>query len=261
MDTRILGPVVAFLCIAPLAAQAPSFDVASIRENRAGHIGPAGAQRVQMTGGTRAHLVNVPLRTIIAIAFHVSPDDVEGGPSWIRSTSFDIDARVEQPVSAPTMRLMLQALLRERFTLAVRDIEVPGTGAALVLANPERGPGPKLVRVEVTCQGLRSAAEPGVENPCGLAVMPDHNTGNGFAMEVVAVQLGATLRLSPPVLNETGLTGLWRWDVRWSRAWRDDPFGVSPEVAIEEQLGLKLVERTIPVPTIVVESVSRPIEN
>ncbi|MGE0447574.1 MAG: TIGR03435 family protein, partial [Vicinamibacterales bacterium] len=217
-----MAVAVCALATTVVAAQTPAFDVASVRENRAGHIGPAGAQRVQVSGGTRAHLVNVPLRTIVAVAFRVNPDDVEGGPAWVRDTSFDIDARVEQPVSAQTMRLMLQALLRERFGLVARETERPMKGVALVLAKPERGPGPNLRRADRSCRELIAAME-----PCGTNFGPDHWNLKGVEMGQIAVQLGSALR--QPLFDGTGLDGLWNFDVHWTRTWRDDPSALRPE--------------------------------
>ena len=251
---HIVTAAVVCLLFTGVAAQTPSFDVASIRENRAGQIGPSGAQRVQVAGGTRAHIQNVPLRTIIAIAFRVDADDVEGGPSWIGSTAFDIDGRTETPVSADVMRAMLRALLAERFSLVASEVEEQTKGAALVLARRDGRLGPSLKPADTSCQELRAAME-----PCATASGPDHFNLKGVQMSDVASLLGTALRRR--LIDGTGLNGLWTFDVRWTFPWRDDPSAVSPEAAIEDQLGLKLVERTVSTRKVVVTAVSRPSEN
>lgn len=247
-------PMVAARCVTALSAQAPAFDVASIRENRAGQIGPAGAQRVQMTGGTRAYIQNVTLRTIIAVAFRASTDDVEGGPSWIGSAAFDIDGRTEAPVSAEAMRVMLRALLADRFGLVAREVERQVRGDALVLARRDGVPGPNLKPADRSCLELRAAME-----ACATASGPDHFNLKGVPMSEVAGLLGAALRR--PLVDGTGLDGLWSFDVRWTFPWKDHPDSVTPEDAIEQQLGLKLVERTVSTRKVVVTAVSRPTEN
>jgi bla regulator protein blaR1 len=74
-----------------------------------------------------------------------------------------------------------------------------------------------------------------------------------------------------PVVDETGLTGSYQFDLRWTP---DPPAGPGAEpaatgdasaaslpTALQEQLGLKLESRRRPVEAIVIESVERPSEN
>jgi uncharacterized protein (TIGR03435 family) len=69
----------------------------------------------------------IDLRRAIFIAYHLMPYDVLGGPSWVESDGFDIDASLDAkdvtPVAADQRQQVLtalQALLAERFQLVMR---------------------------------------------------------------------------------------------------------------------------------------------
>lgn len=84
-------------------------------------------------------------------------------------------------------------------------------------------------------------------------------------MDDVASQL--TNLLGQPVQNETKLTGVYTFSLMYSPdrglgASNADPAGPSIFTALEEQLGLKLAARRVPVEVIVVDSCDRmPSEN
>src|SRR5262249_11320981 len=100
----------------------PSFDVISAKPNTTG--GNPGR-----TGSWNNRFIaeNVPLILLIQYAYR-PPDgqllrqQVIGGPSWIATDRFDIEAKVERDTRAiPTQEtwLMVQSLLEERFRLKV----------------------------------------------------------------------------------------------------------------------------------------------
>src|SRR5262249_38118730 len=99
------------------AALAQSFDVASVKPS-AHAVGKD--YRGAVTFGTeRVSARNVSLKGLIVEAYHVQPFQVSGGPGWLDLDEFDIDARTEKTVTKDQSRTMLQALLTERFHLAV----------------------------------------------------------------------------------------------------------------------------------------------
>lgn len=63
--------------------------------------------------------------------------------------------------------------------------------------------------------------------------------------------------LPNPALDQTGIEGTWNFDVKWSIGNLDSSGRVDPTDAIDKQLGLKLEQRQLPVPVIVVEGVNR----
>ena len=119
--------VAAIACSAALAAQtpqpptaAPAFEVASIKPNNSGD----GRVMLQNQPG-RFMATNVTLRLLIRNAYQLQDFQISGGPSWLNSDHFDINAKVPDAVrDVPPMRpgsgpgplqLMIRALLVERF--------------------------------------------------------------------------------------------------------------------------------------------------
>ena len=175
-------------------------------------------------------------------------------PEWVRQDGFDIEATAGRPVSESECRSMLQALLSDRFKLAIHRGTKEGQSYDLVVA---RG-GPKLEKVTdadkgrgvyFTVNGLVDQYLPGVEPVRGLT------------MEQLARRLGGmTNRI--PVHNQTGLDGMYKINLKFSMSVEANPESDPPlKTAIEKQLGLKLEEHKGPVETFVVDSISRPSAN
>src|SRR3954469_8458937 len=117
--------------IALLSAQdAPTFEVASVKQNTSGD----GRTFIQMLPGNRINLTGVPLRLLISQAYQLQQFQLVGGPAWIGNDRFDIVAKLSgepkpfvQGQPAPMM-LALRPLLEERFKLKLhketRDLDV-----------------------------------------------------------------------------------------------------------------------------------------
>ena len=198
---------------------------------------------------------------LMQFAYDVSPLQVLGGPDWIRRFSFEINARAAGTPPLADMRLMVQALLEQRFALVVRReqrdmrhyvlmVEKPGTtGPRLrTCAEPDNPPPPTPVRM-----------------PAGAAIpiMATCTSISSLAGSITGV-MGA------PVIDRTGLAGQWTYDVTYRDS--EELTGRMKElaeianvpslsVALREQLGMTLEERRGPVDVIVVESVEAPTEN
>jgi uncharacterized protein (TIGR03435 family) len=144
-----MKPLVLMLLIAMAAmpapsqtpAQKPKFEVARIKANTSGD------NRISVEAGKgRFAATNVSLRTLVRYAFDPDlPEDgvrraaalfngtssiqVIGGPNWIGTERFDIDAKPspDHPVAQREMQLMMQSLMEDRFQLKVhREMrEVP----------------------------------------------------------------------------------------------------------------------------------------
>src|SRR4051812_9190756 len=104
----------------PSTDRAAPFEVASVKANRS-NAGPRGI--VFQSGGLA--ISDLTLREIIAFAYDV-PNPLRqtriiGGPKWLDVNRFDIRAKGAGTPSTERVRLMLQALLADRFTLAIRN--------------------------------------------------------------------------------------------------------------------------------------------
>src|SRR5215472_6473159 len=94
---------------------------------------------------------SVPLKMLIGFAYNMKDFQISGGPSWIDSERFDIEAKMDESSIAALKkltpeqaleqrRLMVQSLLAERFNLKVNRSTRELPIYALVVAKN----GPKL---------------------------------------------------------------------------------------------------------------------
>ena len=90
-------------------------------------------------------------------------------------------------------------------------------------------------------------------------------TFTNSSMERLVMQLPSIPGVDRPVLDETGLTGSYDFQLNLAAEPGGNPAtgtsGESVFTAIEEQLGLKLESRKAPIGVLVIDHVERPSEN
>jgi len=230
--------------------------------------------------GGRYEAKQATIVDLIHLAYDIDPDKVLGGPSWLEMDRFDVIAKVPAGTTPDAQRLMLQALLADRFKLVIHKETKPLPTYALVA-----GKKPQLKQAEGTeDSGCKPQAQGGGEGTMRLMIGDENGTTTTFTlgpggtiqyacrnmtMEAFAAGLPRMFgtELGPnPIIEDTGLKGRWNFDVRWSigifgpMASQGDRIGVTE--ALEKQLGLKLEERQVPTPVMVVDSVNeKPSEN
>jgi uncharacterized protein (TIGR03435 family) len=106
--------VVAGIASLTLQAQPPAFEVASVK------ISDPGAQgnQTQWDPG-RLVVRGASVKQLLQWAYQVTPLQISGGPSWLESKRFDIEATAEGSHSKDELYRMLQPLLADRFKLAL----------------------------------------------------------------------------------------------------------------------------------------------
>ena len=109
----------------PANTPAPSFEVASIKPNRSGD------QRIRLMFAPDGLSANgLPLKELIGFAYNLKDFQISGGPGWIESERYDIEAKMDESTitalkklapeqAVEQRRLMVQSLLAERFNLKV----------------------------------------------------------------------------------------------------------------------------------------------
>src|SRR5262249_10027678 len=107
--------VIGMVNASPGAAQTqtvrPRFEAASIKVNSLRENQPLGADFAAQPGG-RLHVRNNPMANVIRNAYGVAqPFLLVGGPDWIDSDRYDMEARAEGNPSRDQMMSMLQSLL------------------------------------------------------------------------------------------------------------------------------------------------------
>jgi uncharacterized protein (TIGR03435 family) len=234
------------LAVAALAQEPPqAFEVATVR--------PAtDAEGMNnRRDPVRATWTNMPLAMVVQNAYRLQPDQLIGGPNWIRSDRWDIIAKTDRPATWEQQNKMLQPLLADRFKLKVHWETRQLPQYKLVAAKG----GPKL-------RAVRDGESSGTR------------IGNGLidAHGITAAELAAWLRseLGRPVVNSTGLTGKYDFKLQWvpdesqpnseGETPASDATGPSIFAAIRE-LGLKLEAIKGPVKVLVVDYAEKPSEN
>lgn len=196
-------------------------------------------------------------------------------PRWVETDRFDIEATAPLHATKNQYRLMMQALLAERFGLKLHFEKRELPVLAMVLARPG-WPGPKLIPHE---QGQSCDEKPKPETfpeECyGVLAMPAKDgmvlygsraTSMPAIADFVGVAVGRTGDIGRRVVDQTGLTGL--WDFTLEAAPPDQTLlkdGVSAGEtlfeAIRDQLGIKLKPVRAVVSVLVVDHVERPSDN
>ena len=250
----------------------PAFEVASVKPNKSGttqaNIGmpPNGV-----------NIVNLPLRGIIQLFFQINqPSKVIGIPDWTISERFDINARAAGPITADERRLMMQALLADRFKLVARREKREVTVLALMLNRDDGKLGPNLIENKICIQPGAAAAQG--ETPVG-AQQPvcGPKTGGAGRLLLVGVPMQQftsllALVLGRTVADKTGLTGRYDIDLNYAPERQlppgveipgtpADPNGPSIYTAVREQLGLKLEQQRDQEEVLVIDHIERPSEN
>ena len=245
----------------PAAAPEPSFEVSSIKRKEPGMAGlrfdPGG--RFRMDG---------PLVMLIGIAYDGGA--VRGGPSWLRTDDYSVEARAATDAPRSEIEKMLRSLLRDRLNLLVHRETHEEDAYALVVARDGQL-GPQLRKSSVDCAARIAAVRTGQEIP-ELPPLPngmppcisrprsgDLLTG-GMTMDVLASYVRG--EVDRRVLNKTGLDGYYEMSLRH----RDERTAGDSELptvftALSEQLGLRLQPTRTTVETIVIDRVERPTEN
>ena len=231
---------------------------------------------------------NQTLHELIRLAYGVEDSQIAGGPDWISTARFNVDVKVDDSVMAELKKLtpeqhrmehdlMFQNLLADQFRLALHRESRLLPGYALVIAQN----GPKL-----------QPAKPGDTYPNGIKG-PDGSPGgpHRFAFgndEFVAQALPISfiaerlaMHLKQPVVDRTGLAGDYDFTLKFSpesvaAVHTDEHTGMKATTmpvnsmsahnaallkAVEEQLGLKLEQQTVPLPVLVIDRAEKPAAN
>jgi uncharacterized protein (TIGR03435 family) len=213
----MVAPWIAALAVAAqissFAAQVSSFEVASVKPVNP----PAGPHVVSLIiNHGRLNIEAAELRQIVGLAYSVQRIRVLGGPAWADSDQFDIAAKAESPeATRDEIRGMLQTLLAERFKLVVHgetkqipaySLGLAKSGSRLKAAAPDRK------------SAMADTAGPGGER---LTVF--HSSSLKALVNMLANTLGS------PVVDKTGLDGLYDYTFQW-------PDGASSLYASVDQL-------------------------
>jgi uncharacterized protein (TIGR03435 family) len=232
------------ISLAPMAQQHSAkieFEVVSVKPadpSAPGHMS-------QVTpGGFRGQ--NLRLFELIMTGWRVNRDQIVGGPNWMDTAGWDIDARFPAGASHSQFPQMIQAMLADRFglvhhretrVLPVYELTVAKSGVKLHAGGGQGGmsAGPRLIRYDSGTMGQ------------------------------LASQLSSYL--GHEVIDRTGLTGQYAINLSFAPV---DPGGAAdgasdpaPSIfqALQDQAGLKLESTKGPVEVLVIDRAEKPTSN
>jgi uncharacterized protein (TIGR03435 family) len=268
---RQVAGLVLFLTALEILAQAPAplskssplpkfdaFEVATIKP--VVHDAKAG-RYITMQGTNRFVEKEYTLKLLIAAAYDLNPRTILGGPEWIESDHYDILAKTPGEVR-PThdeLMAMLRNLLADRFSLTFHREQKEFSIYELGVAKG----GPKM-----------KPSTAASDEPAALisTVYAQHillPARNATMSEFTSLLQRAVL--DRPVVDKTGLTAKYDFDLQWAPD--ETQFGGDVPVApadapaaplfsaIQEQLGLRLIATRGPVEALVVDKAERPSAN
>ena len=278
-------PLIILALATAVAAQPSTFAVASIKQSAP----PTGAGIFVDHGarpGGQWFAQNTPLIDILAAAYPAFslPGQIVGGPDWVRTQRFDINARAEGNPSPESMVAMLRQLLADRFRLKVRTEPREVDVYALLVDRADRRLGPGMKESTADCRAIEEARKqaaqsgqrpapaaprPGVRPECGMLSMNmncvQRLATGGMPVSAITTPIQATV--GRPVVDRTGLTGRWDIELQFACAAglqvaQDQPNApASVFTALQEQLGLKLESRKETMDVLVIDAIERPTEN
>ena len=217
------------------AAPPPSFEVASVKADHSG----TGMIRFGGPDVSRYTATNVTAQSLIEVAYDMKDFQVSGGPAWINSDKFDVDAKVEDSMAEQMQklpvakrqeqtRLMIQSLLADRFKLSVRKETKELPVYALVVAKG----GAKLTDAVASPSDSQAKSAPSSQSPGGHAGSDPPkdppstvmiNLGNGGKMSLTfkgssISNLAGILsqQVGRQIVDQTGLSGKYDFTLQWT---------------------------------------------
>jgi uncharacterized protein (TIGR03435 family) len=229
-----------------VSSLAQSFDVASVKPS----AHPVGRDYNNLVTVRAMEFSgkNVTLKRLIGEAYGLQPYQVSG-PKWLDDIEYDVDAKADKPATGEQLRLMLRALLTNRFHLAVhRQTKELRLYELVVDKN-----GPKIHPAADSETG-----EPGFRH--------FHGELQQLA-NIISVQLSIPVNDDPgtpgianlvtvPVIDKTGLAGIYNVDLDIKLEPGRDMFALWQR-KLQEELGLKMESRKAEVELLVVDSAER----
>lgn len=231
---------------------------------------------------------NQTLQELLKLAYGVQASQISGGPDWLATALFNVDARLDESTVAELKKLspeqqkmerdlMFQNLLADQFKVALHRESRLLPAQVLVIAKN----GPKI-----------QPAKPGdtypngIKNRDGLPAGPHKfNFGpDGLIVQALPISFAASslaTHLGQPVVDRTGLTGDYDFTLNFNprgdtAVHNNEQTGAKETTmpvsslsahnaallsAIEEQLGLRVEPQTVPLPVLVIDRAEKPAAN
>ncbi len=262
--TSLTGKIIVFTVTisAGLSAQ-DAFEVASVKRNNSA----TDSMRFSPPSNGQFAVANVSLKVLISYGFNVQGSDISGDPAWVASDKYDVTAKAAKAnLSLDQYRLMVQALITDRFKLAAHRETKQRNGFMLVTAK---------AGLKIAAADAQSCAERGATTCGTFFTGPSSLDARKMSMAQFANTL--SMVLGAPVLDKTGIPGSFdihldfipegsnltgRGPLPLDAATGDDASKPSLFTALQQQIGLRLESEKLPATILVSDHIERtPREN
>ena len=235
----------------------PKFDAFEVATVKPVDVDAKAGRMFRMDGTHRWVATNFTLQALIGLGYDMNPRTISGGPDWMDSQHFNIEAVTPGDVRPTRLEQMqmLRALLVDRFGLKFHREEKEMAIYALTVTKGG-------VKLKVAAKPDDQPQIFGVVYPDRIEVPARSVTMDDF----VAMLQRATL--DKPTVNRTGLAGKFDFDLKWAQDSSqyggevpkapDDAQNPPLFTAVQEQLGLKLEATRGMVSTMVVDGAAKP---
>jgi uncharacterized protein (TIGR03435 family) len=252
--------------IAPLhaVAQAPrSFEVATIKPV----VKCTTSTAVELTESGRLSIRCQPLASFIRLAYfpRIQEGSVTGGPKWAQTDLYDLVAKVDEADMAgwaamsyrerlKAVQPQLQQLLAARFKLQTHQDAHATEAYALVQAKG----GAKLKEVPAPPQHQDADEEDQKSTtppPGSFRIVNDRLIARAVQIPNLVWLFAARSGYEDaPAVDKTGLDGYYDFEMKLPEFTDKAEF----ERQMNDQLGLRIEEHKVPLPTIVIDQAERP---
>lgn len=239
-----------------------AFEVASVREDKGPFRPPSFALSTddwfrEPNGRFHADF-GLPVYIEFAYKIWLTPTEqnamLEKLPDWVKSDRFAIEAVAPAHATKDQYRLMMQALLANRFGLKLHFEQKELPVLAMLLVKPGK-PGPRLVPHD---QGQACDEQPKPDtfpSQCysysakpekdGMWLTGSRATSMDLIGNFIGTLAGSSGEIGRRVVNQTGLTGLWDFTIEGpqpSKPPTDASLSTGPTMleVVRDQLGIKL---------------------
>lgn len=231
---------------------------------------------------------NLTLQELLKLAYGVQASQISGGPDWLTTARFNIETKMDDATVAELKKLspeqqkmerdlMFQNLLADQFKVALHRESRLLPGYALVIAK--NGPKVQPAKTGDTYPNGIKGLDGLPAGPHKFDFGPEGVIVQALPMSFVSSNLAT--HLGQPVVDQTGLTGDYDFTMKFPP--RTETAAQSHEqtgakittmpvssisahnaaliAAVEEQLGLRLEQQTVPLPVLVIDRAEKPAAN
>jgi uncharacterized protein (TIGR03435 family) len=253
--------------------QTPAFEVATVKlSDPATHM-----RSIRRVPGGRLTVTGMPLKDLITFAYDVKSSQVTGGPGWVETELYDINAKAEGNPDADQLKAMLKNLLAERFQVTIHREQKEFSIYALIPGKAGKAAAPNLAESKVAdcpANGPPPAAPKPGELPCG-GIRMSRNQMNATGVTMVQFVNALSNILGRVVIDKSGIPGKYDIKLEWTPDEGQPALGPGPApapppadtagpsiyTAVQEQLGLKLDSQKAPLDVLVIDNAAKPSDN